>query len=149
MFRRGDSSSVPYPGRFSFHDFPRISILRSVKYLGVFFWKNLSFKKILNLSLTEYLCGSVLVLIHRLRITSMQIIEYWLAMRNFISFARFILRSWRWQNGIFALQRDSLSIGSLTRSVRISFSVREAFSHRNVPLPLCFRKKKGFASLEH
>lgn len=63
-------------------------------------------------------------------------------MCNFISFARFILRSWRWQNGIFALQRDSLSIGSLTRSVYISFSVREAFSHRNVPLPLCFRKKK-------
>lgn len=61
-------------------------------------------------------------------------------MCNFISFARFILRSWRWQNGIFALQRDSLSIG--TRSVYISFSVREAFSHRNVPLPLCFRKKK-------
>lgn len=54
-------------------------------------------------------------------------------------------------NEIFVLKKR-YSIGSLTRSVHISFSVREVFSHRNIPLLPCFikkKKKKALRSFEH
>lgn len=50
------------------------------------------------------------------------------------------------------LRYNEISIGSLTRSVHISFSVREVFSHRNIPLLPCFikkKKKKALRSFEH
>lgn len=73
-----------------------------------------------------------------------------MVMHNFISFARFILRSWRGK--MVYLRYNEISIGSLTRSVHISFSVREVFSHRNIPLLPCFikkKKKKTLRSFEH